>query len=114
MWDEEQLDSFYTNENLMKRERVNVGNWKGQKKRQLMLLFFFVAVSWVVCLLQGCMYLKLVVVVCGVSCFMAIATITICLISLDGVWQWFILVGEVVDGIDEWEHGRTYLMSCIS
>jgi hypothetical protein len=78
-----------------------------------MMIFFFVAVSWVVCLLQGCVYLKLVVVH-GVSCFMAVATIAVCLSSLDGVWQWFSLVREVVDGIDEWEHGRTYLTSCIS
>jgi hypothetical protein len=47
------------------------------------------------------------VVVHGVSCFMAAATITICLISLDGVWQWFSLVAEVVNGIDEWGHRRT-------
>jgi len=26
MWDEEKLDGFYTYENLMKRERRNVGN----------------------------------------------------------------------------------------
>jgi hypothetical protein len=52
MWDEEKLDGFYTDENLMKRERKNVGNLEGQKKRQLMMILFFVVVSWVVCLLQ--------------------------------------------------------------
>jgi len=26
MWDEEKLDGFYIDENLMKRERRNVGN----------------------------------------------------------------------------------------
>jgi hypothetical protein len=78
-----------------------------------MMIFFFVVASWVVCLLQGCVYFKLVML-CGVSCFMAVATIVVCLISLDGVWKWFNLVGEVVDGIDEWEHKRTYLTSCIS
>jgi len=26
MWDEEKLDGFYTNENLTKRERKNIGN----------------------------------------------------------------------------------------
>lgn len=40
MWDEEKLDGFYTDENLMKRERVNVGNWKGQKEKTIDAVIF--------------------------------------------------------------------------
>lgn len=45
MWDEEKSNGFYTDENLMKRERKSIGNWKGQKKKQLILIFFLVIVS---------------------------------------------------------------------
>jgi hypothetical protein len=40
-----------------------------------------------VCLLKGDVYLKLVVLR-GVSYIMAVAKTTVCLVSLDGVWQW--------------------------
>jgi hypothetical protein len=45
-------------------------------------------------------YLKLVVLH-GVSYFMAVAKIVVCLVSLYGVWQWFSLTREIVGGIDE-------------
>jgi hypothetical protein len=58
-------------------------------------------------------YLKLVELR-GVSYFMAVAKIMICLVSFDGNWQQFNLAWEVVGGIYDWEHGKTYLTSCIS
>jgi hypothetical protein len=79
----------------------------------MILIFFLVVVSWVVCLLQDRVYLKLVVLH-GVSDFMVVAIIVLCLISFDEVWQWFSLMKKVVGGIDEWECGKTYLTSCIS
>ncbi len=48
------------------------------------------------------------------SYFMAVAKIMICLVSFDGNWQQFNLAWEVVGGIYDWEHGKTYLTSCIS
>jgi hypothetical protein len=60
-----------------------------------MLIFFLLAVSRVVCLLQGCVYLKLVML-CGVSYFMVDAKTMVCLVSRDGVWQWFSSAWEVV------------------
>ncbi len=45
---------------------------------------------------------------------MVVVITVVCLVSLDGVWQWFSLVKKVVGGIDEWECGKTYLTSCIS
>jgi hypothetical protein len=110
LWDEEKLVGFYIDENLMKRERRSADMREGQKKRQLMLIFFLMAMSWVVCLLQGCVYLKLVML-CGVSYFMVDAKIVVCFVSFDGVWQWFSLTWEVLGGIYEWECGRIYLMS---
>jgi len=77
-----------------------------------MLIFHLVVVSRVVCLLQGCVCLKLVMLR-GVSYFMVVAKTVVCLVSLDGVWQWFSLTWELVGGIYEWEHERTYLMSSI-
>jgi hypothetical protein len=62
--------------------------------------------------MQGGVYLKLVVLR-GVSYIMAATKIAVCLISLDGVWQWLRSTWEVVGGIYEWEHERTYLTSCI-
>ncbi len=41
------------------------------------------------------MYLKLVVLH-GVSDFMVVAIIVLCLISFDEVWQWFSLMKKVV------------------
>jgi hypothetical protein len=86
---------------------------KGTKEKKLILIFFLMVVSWVVCLLQDCVYLKLVVLH-NVSYFMVVVITVVCLVSLDGVWQWFSLVKKVVGGIDEWECGKTYLTSCIS
>jgi hypothetical protein len=37
-----------------------------------MLIFFLVTMSWVICMLQGCMYLKLVMLH-GVSYFLVVA-----------------------------------------
>jgi len=45
---------------------------------------------------------------------MVVTKTTICLVSFDGVWQWFTSAREVVGGIDEWECGKTYLTSCMS
>ncbi len=70
-------------------------------------------VSWVICLLQDCVYLKLVVLH-GVIYFMVVTKTTICLVSFDGVRQWFTSAREVVGGIDEWECGKTCLTSCMS
>jgi hypothetical protein len=77
-----------------------------------MLIFFLVVVSWVVCSLQGCVYLKLVMLH-GVNYFMVAAKSVVCLVSFDGVWQWFSLAWEVVGEINEWECRKTYLMSSI-
>jgi hypothetical protein len=96
----------------MKRERKSAKIGEGQKKRQLMLIFFLAAVNWVFRLLQGCVDLKLVML-CGVSYFMVAAKTMVCLVSLDGVWQWFNSTWEVVGGIYEWERERTYLISYI-
>jgi hypothetical protein len=109
LWDEKKSNGFYIDENL-KREKRSAEMREGQKKKQLMLIFFLVAVSWVVCLLQGCVYLKLVMLR-SVSFFMVAAKKMVCLVSLDGVWQWFSSTWEVVGGIYEWECGRTYLTS---
>ncbi len=48
------------------------------------------------------MYLKLVVLR-DVNNIMVVAKTMDCLVSLDGVWQWFILAWEVIGGIYEWE-----------
>jgi hypothetical protein len=45
---------------------------------------------------------------------MAVAKITICLVSFDGNSQRLNLAWEVVGGIYDWERGKTYLTSCIS
>jgi len=58
-------------------------------------------------------YLKLVELR-GVSYFMVVAKITVCLVSFRGNWQWFNLAWEVVGEIYDWEHGKTYLTNCIS
>lgn len=86
---------------------------KRTKEKTIDFDFFLVVVIWVVLLLQDCVYLNLVLLH-GVSYFMVIAIIVVCLVSLDGVWQWFSSVKEVVGGTDEWEGGKTYLTSCIS
>jgi hypothetical protein len=57
---------------------------RGTKEETIDVDFFFVAMSWVVCLLQGCVYLKLVMLR-GMSYFMVAAKIVVCLVSLDGV-----------------------------
>jgi hypothetical protein len=62
--------------------------------------------------MQSGVYVKLMVLR-GVSYVMAATKIVVCLVSFDGVWRWLSSTWEVVDGIYEWEHERTYLTSCI-
>jgi len=78
-----------------------------------MLIFFLMAVNYIVCLLQGDVYLKLVVLR-GVNYIMATTKTIVCLVSLNGVWRWLYLAWEVVGGIHEWEHKIIYLTNCIS
>jgi hypothetical protein len=63
-----------------------------------MVIFFLVAMSWIVYLLQGGVYLKLVVLH-DVNYIMVATKTTICLVFLDGVWRWLNSTWEVVGGI---------------
>ncbi len=109
VWDENKSNGLlYPNENLM-----SVGMWERQRKRQLMVIFFLVAMSWIVYLLQGGVYLKLVVLH-DVNYIMVATKTTICLVFLDGVWRWLNSTWEVVGGIYQWECKRTYVMNYFS